>query len=134
MRAKPGPVYGWPPLFASLGAEMGRRLSEGGALVLENVQHTWDRTATFTLMGTERLPARDHAVPSVLVACGTPPHGVPGAWLRRSHDDLSLPLTAARRALDEIGLPFPRHTPERVAVLAARPAVLAALRAARYSA
>src|SRR5262249_13001128 len=43
------------------------------------------------------------------------------------------PLTAARRALDEIGLPFPRHTPERGAVLAARPAVLAPPRAARYS-
>jgi DNA-binding SARP family transcriptional activator len=134
MRAKPGPVYGWPPLFASLGAEMGRRLSEGGALVLENVQHAWDRTATFTLLGTELLPALAHAVPCVLVASGSPPHGVPGAWLRRSRDDLSLPLTAARLALDEIGVPYPRHTPERVAVLAARPAVLAALRAARCSA
>ena len=48
MRAKPGPVYGWPSLFAGLGAEMGGRLSKGGALVLENVQHAWDRTATFT--------------------------------------------------------------------------------------
>ena len=134
MRAKPGPAYGWPSLFASLGAEMGRRLSDGGALVLENVQHAWDRTATFTLLSTELLPALAHAVPCVLVACGSPPHGVPGAWLRRSRDDLSLPLTAARRALDEIGLPLPRHTPERVAVLAGRPAVLEAIRAARCSA
>ena len=134
MRAEPGPVYGWPSLFASLGAEMSRRLSEGGALVLENVQHAWDRTATFTLLSTELLPALAHAVPCVLVACGSPPDGVPGAWLRRSRDDLSLPLTAARRALDEIGLPFPRHTPERAAVLAARPTVLAAIRAARCSA
>jgi DNA-binding SARP family transcriptional activator len=134
MRAKPGPVYGWPSLFASLGAEMGRRLSDGGALVLENVQHAWDRTATFTLLSTELLPALAHAVPCVLVGCGSPPHGVPGAWLRRSRDDLSQPLTAARRALDDIGLPFPRHTPERVAVLAARPAVLAAILAARCSA
>jgi hypothetical protein len=39
MRSKPGPVYGWASLFAGLGAEMGGRLSEGGALVLENVQH-----------------------------------------------------------------------------------------------
>src|SRR5262249_26324012 len=46
MRAKPGPVYGWPSLFARLGAEMGGRLGGGGALVLENVQHAWDRTAT----------------------------------------------------------------------------------------
>jgi len=134
MRAKPGPVYGWPSLFASLGAEMSGRLSEGGALVLENVQHAWDRTATFTLLSTELLPALAHAVPCVLVACGSPPGGVPGAWLRRSCGDLNLPLTAARRALDEIGLPFPRHTPERVAVLAARPAVLTAIRAARRSA
>lgn len=134
MRAKPGPVYGWPSLFASLGAEMGTRLSEDGALVLENVQHAWDRTATFTLLSTELLPALAHAVPCVLVARGSPPHGVHGTWLRRSRDDLSLPLTAARRALDEIGLPFPRHTPERVAALAARPTVLAAIRAARCSA
>jgi len=133
MRAKPGPVYGWAPLFASLGAEIGR-LSEGGALVLENVQHAWDRSATFTLLDSELLPALAHAVPCVLVARGSPPHGVPGAWLRRSRDDLRLPLTAVRQALDEIGVPFPRHTPDRAAALAARPAVLAELRAARCSA
>src|SRR6185312_1850892 len=73
MRAKPGPVYGWPPLFASLGAEIGR-LSEGGALLLENVQHAWDRSATFTLLDSELLPALAHAVPCVLVARGSPPH------------------------------------------------------------
>src|SRR5215475_15509508 len=121
MRAKPGPVYGWPSLFASLGAEMGGRLGEGGALVLENVQHAWDRTATFTLLSTELLPALARAVPCVLVACGSPPHGVPGALVRRSRDDLSLPLTAARRALDEIGLPLSRPAHERVTALAARP-------------
>ena len=134
MRAKPGPVYGWPSLFARLGAEMGGRLSEGGALVLENVQHAWDRTATFTLLSTELLPALSRAVPCVLVACGSPPHGAPGTWVRRSHDDLSLPLAAARRALDEIGLPLSRRTSDRVTALAARPAVLAAIRAARGSA
>ena len=134
MRAKPGPVYGWPSLFARLGAEMGGRLSEGGALVLENVQHAWDRTATFTLLSTELLPALARAVPCVLVACGSPPHGVPGAWVRWSRDDLSLPLAAARRALDEIGLPLSCHAPERVTALAARPTVLAAIRAARCSA
>jgi DNA-binding SARP family transcriptional activator len=134
MREKPGPVYGWPVLFARLGAEMGGRLSDGGALVLENVQHAWDRTATFTLLTTELLPALARAVPCVLVACGSPPHGVPGAWVRRSHDDLNWPLTAAQRALDEIGLPLSRRAPERVTALAARPAVLAAIRAARCSA
>src|SRR5215469_3763962 len=134
MRAKPGPVYGWPSLFARLGAEIGAQLSAGGALVLENVQHAWDRTATFTLLSTELLPALARAVPCVLVAYGSPPHGVPDAWVRRSRDDLSLPLTAARRTLDEIGLPLSRHTPETVAALAARPTVLAAISAARRSA
>jgi DNA-binding SARP family transcriptional activator len=133
MRAKPGPVYGWPSLFARLGAEMSGRLSEGGALVLENVQHAWDRTATYTLLSSELLPALARAVPCVLLARGSPPYGVPGAWARRSHDDLSLPLTA-QRALDEIGLPLSRRAPERVTALAARPAVLAAIRAARSSA
>jgi DNA-binding SARP family transcriptional activator len=134
MRSKPGPVYGWASLFAGLGAEMGGRLSEGGALVLENVQHSWDRTTTFTLLSTALLPALPRAAPCVLVACGNPPHGVPGAWVRRSGGDLSLPPTAAGRALDEIGLPLSRHAHERVTALAARPAVLAAIRAARCSA
>src|SRR5215468_6402662 len=134
MRAKPGPVYGWPSLFARLGAEMSERLGEGGALVLENVQHAWDRTATFSLLSTELLPALARAVPCVLVACGSPPHGVPGALVRRSRDDLSLPLTAARQAVDEIGLPLSRPAHERVTALAARPAVLAAIRAARCTA
>src|SRR5215469_6064995 len=134
MRAKPGPVYGWPSLFARLGAEMGGRLSEGGALVLENVQHAWDQTATFTLLSAELLPRLAPGVPCVLVASGSPPRGVPGAWVRWSRGDLSLPLTAARRALDEVGLPLSRHAHERVTALAARPAVLAAIRAARCSA
>jgi DNA-binding SARP family transcriptional activator len=134
MRAKPGPVYGWPSLFAMLGAEMAGRLSEGSALVLENVQHAWDATATFTLLSTELLPALARAVPCVLVACGSPPQGVPGACVWRSRGDFSLPLAAARRALDEIGLPLSRRAPERVTALAARPAVLAAIRAAQCSA
>src|SRR5215831_1146832 len=82
MRAKPGPVYGWPSLYARLGAEIGGRLSEGGALVLENVQHAWDQSATFTLLSTELLPGLAHAVPCVLVASGSPPHGAPGACVR----------------------------------------------------
>ena len=134
MRAKPGPVYGWPSLFAGLGAEMGGRLSEGGALVLENVQHAWNGTATFTLLSTDLLPALARAVPCVLVASGSPPQGLPGAWVRRSRGDLSLPPTAARRALDQMGLPLSRHAYERVTALAARPAVLAGIRAARCSA
>src|SRR5215467_9033543 len=134
MRAKPGPVYGWSSLFARLGAEMGGRLSEGGALVLENVHHAWDRTTTFNLLSTELLPALAHAVPCVLVACGSPPPGAPCAWVRRSRDDISLPLTAARRALDDIGFPLSCRAPERVTALAARPTVLAAVRAARCSA
>ena len=72
MRAKPGPVYGWPSLFASLGAEMGRRLSDGGALVLENVQHAWDRTATFTLLSTELL--RLWLMPSRACSSGAAAH------------------------------------------------------------
>lgn len=134
MRAKPGPVYGWPSLFAGLGTEMGGRLSMSGALVLENVQHAWDRTATFTLLSTDLLPPLARAVPCVLVASGNPPDGVPSAWVRRSRGDLSLPPTAARRALDEIGLPLSRRADERVTALAGRPTVLAAIRAARCSA
>lgn len=83
MRAKPGPVYGWPSLFATLGAEMGGRLSEGGALVLENVQHAWDRTATFTLLSTELLPAVARAVracssPAAARRTACPTHGFGG--------------------------------------------------------
>ena len=80
MRAKPGPVYGWSSLFASLGTEMGRRLGEGGALVLENVQHAWDRTATFTLLSTELFPALACAVRGVVVACGSSPQAMPHSF------------------------------------------------------
>jgi hypothetical protein len=75
MRAKPGPVYGWPSLFAGLVAELGGRLSDAGALVLEHVQHAWDRTATFTLLSTELLPALAGAVR----ACSSPAAAHPTA-------------------------------------------------------
>ncbi|MGE5287363.1 MAG: hypothetical protein ACM3ML_09210 [Micromonosporaceae bacterium] len=132
MRSRPGPVYGWPPLFARLGAELRERLAERGALVLENVQHTWTHSAAFTLLSTHLLPVLADTAPTALIASGSPPRGVPAWWVRRSGDDLCPPLTALRRVVDECAPHLSRRAHDRVAALAtARPTVLAAIRAAR---
>src|SRR5260370_15566058 len=52
MRARPGPVYGRPPLFAQLAAGLGARLAEPGALVLENGHPHRAGTGTFRAFRT----------------------------------------------------------------------------------
>ena len=41
MRARPGPVFGWLPLFAELARELHDGMAGRGALVLEDAHQAW---------------------------------------------------------------------------------------------
>ncbi len=131
MRAKPGPVYGWPPLFAQLAAALSGRLAEHGALVLENLHHTWAGTGTFSLVSSELLPRLAAVAPCVLLASGSPPSGALGECIRRSPPELRAPASAVLGVLDECAPAMPHRARDRAAALiAGQPALLAGLRAA----
>jgi DNA-binding SARP family transcriptional activator len=129
MRARPGPVYGWPPLFAQLAADLTASLADG-ALVLENVHHTWAGTGTFALFSTEMLPRLADVAPCVLLASGSPPRGALGDCALRSGPELRTPPSVVLGVLDECASALPGRVRDRAAALiAGQPAVLAGLRA-----
>ncbi len=55
MREQPGPVHGWPPLFAHLAREIGDR-DESDALVIENIQYLDGGREALSLLSTHFLP------------------------------------------------------------------------------
>ena len=130
MRARPGPVYGWRPLFAQLAADLGACLASTGAW-LENVHHTWAGTGTFALFSSELLPRFACLAPCVLLASPGPPPGALDDCARRSCPELRAPPSTVLGVLDERAPAIPRRARDRVAALTAgQPAVLAGLRAA----
>src|SRR6266536_2530776 len=68
MRRQPGPVVGWPPLFAHLAQELIELLNAGGALVIENCHYLVDGCQTLSLLGVHVLSALLPAIICVLTA------------------------------------------------------------------
>ena len=55
MRRRPGPVAGWPPLFASFAEELNEIAGPDGAVVLEACHHLDGAAGTLRLLGTHVL-------------------------------------------------------------------------------
>ena len=68
MRRQPGPIAGWPGLFASLAGELAEALPPQGALVLEHSHHLNDTHPTLGLVGAHLLPALPETVAGILTA------------------------------------------------------------------
>jgi DNA-binding SARP family transcriptional activator len=132
MRARPGPVFGWPPLFARLARELRDGMAGRGALVLENVHHIGADSPTLSLVITDLLPELEATAPCVILAHRVPPAtGTwPGTW--RSASDLQLPPQAVERMLAEYAPALTGRARDRaLTLIGGRAAVLAGLRSAR---
>ena len=57
MRRLPGPIQGWPALFAQLGDEIREHMQESFILVLENLENLTRAPQTWMLLGNHFLPA-----------------------------------------------------------------------------
>ncbi len=129
MRAQPGPVYGWAPLFARLAGELGDCLAEGGALVVEDVHHTCERCHTLSLVRTHLMPALESVAPCVLIAHRSPPPAEPCQCARRSTSEARLRAPAVEQVLGECGPALAGHVRDRaLALIGGRATVLAGLR------
>ena len=129
MRARPGPVFGWLPLFAELARELHDGMAGRGALVLEDAHQAWAGSPTMSLVSTGLLPGLEGALPCVILAHRLPPPT--GTWkgTRRSATELQLPPQAAERMLDEYAPALTRRARHRAVMLTGgRAAVLAGLR------
>jgi DNA-binding SARP family transcriptional activator len=132
MRARPGPVFGWPPLFAQLARELRDGMAGRGALVLEDAHQVWAGSPTLSLVSSDLLPGLEGTAPCVMLA-----HRIPssagtwkGTW--RSASELQLPPQAAERMLGEYAPALTRRARDRaVKLIGGRAAVLAGLRSVR---
>jgi DNA-binding SARP family transcriptional activator len=101
MRARPGPVWGWPPIFAQLGQELAETLAPGGALVLEHAHHLDDSRPTLSLAGQHLLPVLADGATCILTSDTALPVDALPAWTTvRSVDDLRLAVAATRVAIE----------------------------------
>jgi DNA-binding SARP family transcriptional activator len=129
MRARPGPVFGWPPLFAQLARELRDGMAGRGALVLEDAHQVWTGSPTVSLVSADLLPELEGTAPCVILAQRVP--WPAGSWpgTRRSASELRLPAQAVERMLDEYAPALAKRARDRaVTLIGGRATVLAGLR------
>ncbi len=68
MREQPGPINGWPPLFAQLAREMGELPDGPGALVLENIHNTNSGSQSLPLLTTHFIPLLPERTRCILIS------------------------------------------------------------------
>jgi hypothetical protein len=100
MREQPGPVAGWPPLFAELAEELRDLLSTPSALVLQQVDQLQQARSVLDLLGSHLLaPLRDRLA-CILTSSRHQPAAILPAWIvHRSARDLRLADPVARQVL-----------------------------------
>ena len=91
MRAHPGPVHGWPPLFAQLARELRECLGERHVMVLEDSEDTLSHGDILPLAGTHFLAELAHVTPVVVVARHRSLAGTPNACVRQAIPELHTP-------------------------------------------
>jgi DNA-binding SARP family transcriptional activator len=132
MRGQPGPVAGWPPIFARLAEELHDLLSTPSALVLQDVHHLRQTHSTLGLLGSHLLPPLADRVTCII----TSSHGLSSAalppWIvRRSARDLRLAEAAVSQVLERAAPDLPGERLRQVTGLCqGRPVLLAAVCAA----
>jgi DNA-binding SARP family transcriptional activator len=132
MRLRPGPIYGWPALFAQLAGELGGCLAEHGALVVEDVAHACERCRTLSLVRMHLIPTLESVAPCVLVAHHSPPPAGPCQCARRSTCEPRVPAAVVEQVLDEYAPALSGRVHDKaLALIGGRASVLAGLRHVR---
>jgi DNA-binding SARP family transcriptional activator len=129
MTQRPGPVFGWPPLFTQLADDLRRCLGANGALVLEDIQHASGGSGTLSLAGRHLLPGLAGAGPCVLVSRRAPQDAAVSPGRRRTASDLRLPVPAVGGLLDQWAPELTARARMRaVSLIDGRAGILAGLR------
>jgi DNA-binding SARP family transcriptional activator len=101
MREQPGPIAGWPLVFARLAEELHDLLATSGALVLQDVHHLHRKRLTLELLGSHLLPALTSRVVCVLTSGHDLPSAALPSWIvRRSARDVRLADATVSRVLN----------------------------------
>ncbi len=129
MKERPGPVFGWAPLFAQLARDLRGPMSAAGALVLEDIHHAAADCPTLGMCGRYLLPELAEVAPCVLMSHPSR-RGIPLDLLPRgSAGDLRLPRQAVRRLLEEWDPELTARARNRaLGLIGGRASILAGLR------
>jgi DNA-binding SARP family transcriptional activator len=129
MRRHPGPLRGWPPLFAHLGHELAGALPATTALVLERGHYLGGFHPTLQLFSSHLLPAVPSSMSCVVTAYQPLPHAdLPAQTLYYDAGDLRLDQRAAHALAERIGASLTDEPIRRaVALTDGRAAVLEGL-------
>ncbi len=130
MRRRPGPTFGWPPLFAHLAHELSEALPAYTALVLEHVHHLNGGSPTLGLLGRHLLPALPADFTCILTAHSRLPPALPARTRHLNTGHLKLDARQASALAENVG-EFPTDAMRRaVALVEGRAVALAGLLAA----
>lgn len=130
MQAQPGPVYGWPALFAHLGSELRECLAGQRVLILEDPHDIWSRSATYPLIRMHLLPVLAPVALCVLVARSSPPAGGLGDCVLLHEPELRVPDAVTDRILAECAPQLSTRLRDRaLTVIGGRQTVIAGLEA-----
>jgi DNA-binding SARP family transcriptional activator len=104
MRRNPGPIGGWPGLFACLGREFAEALPTASGLVVEDIHRLNVGSPTLELFGTYLLPALPASTTCTLTSrAHVARAGLPRSIHRRTDRDLRLDVGAAQTFTDNAG-------------------------------
>ena len=70
MKERPGPVFGWPPLFMQLARDLRFCMIPQGSLVLEDIHLASADSPTLAMVSRHLLPELAVVAPCVLVSHG----------------------------------------------------------------
>ncbi len=131
MRRRPGPAFGWPPLFAYLAHELSQALPTYTALVLEHIHHLNSGSPTLGLLGHHLLLGLPADFTCILTAHHrSPTADLPRHARRLNTNDLKLDTRQAQALAENAG-GFPMDAMRRaVALIEGRAVALFGLLAA----
>lgn len=118
MRRQPGPLLGWPPIFANLSQEMAAALGAAGTLVIEGCHHLADAYQTLQLLSAHVLSTLAPAVTCIATAeRPLPPIALPAGIAYRNVGDLRLSVRAVEELVRAIGCQFTSASIRRATAL-----------------
>ncbi len=129
MKERPGPVFGWPPLFSQLARDLRFCMISQGSLVLEDIHLASAGSPTLAMVSRHLLPELAGAAPCVLVSHRSPQTASLDKCVKRSAGELRLSAPQVGRLLQEWAPELTTRSRNRATILIdGRAATLAGLR------
>jgi ATP/maltotriose-dependent transcriptional regulator MalT len=96
MRRRPGPVSGWPPLFADAAMGLATAVPTPAAMVIEHLHHLDEAESTLALLSEHLLGLLPDCLARIVVSHQQPPRAVvPPPAARYTARDLRIPSAQA---------------------------------------